>query len=405
MTQSFEVREINSSGVVETTTYAGETEEDVIRIVRNKGHLPIKVSPIETKNASQMNISLFQPKVKIKDLAMLCKQMSAMLYAGMPLLETLDVIKVQTSHARLAIIIGEVAEQVEKGDMFSAALKRYPKEFPPIMPNMVAAGEMTGRLDAVLEKLALHFSKEHKINQKVKGAMIYPAVIGVVTIIAVAILLVYVMPTFVGMFEGSGVELPLITKLLLALSDFLINYWYAILLGLVLLIYGMSRFFATERGKYIFDSAVLKLPIIKTSATRIIMSRFTSTLATLLSSGIPLLDALTSAAKVTNNSILIKEIDKIADDIKKGKWLSELLQSIEMFPKMLVSMIKVGEESGSIEGMLNRSAQFYEEELEEAIKRLTSLIEPVMILLMALIVGTVVVAIITPMFKIYETIQ
>ncbi len=405
MANAFEVKEINGSGAVVTTVYNGESEDDVIKLVRNKGHMPLNIKQLEAEGSSSMEIELFKPKVKLKDLSIFCKQMSAMLYAGMPLIESLDVIKEQTTNKRLSQIMTEVIEQVQKGQMFSATLQQYQNDFPTILFNMVAAGEMTGKLDEVFEKLALHFAKENKINQRIKGAMIYPAVIGVIAFASVLILLNLVMPTFVDMFKESGVALPGLTKVMLSISGFTTKYWYVVIFGAILIVVLISRFLSTPQGKAFRDNVALKLPVINKAFAQIATSRFTGTLATLMSSGIPILEALESAANVTDNTIIIKGISEVADDIKKGKSLSGLLKQIKLFPKMLISMVRVGEESGAIEEMLDRSAAFYEEELEEAIKRMTSVIEPLMIVVMAIIVGFIVVSMMLPMFEMFNTIH
>ncbi len=405
MTQTYEVREINLSGVVETTIYSGESEADVIRTVRGKGYMPISVKLTASDNLLSKEMKLFQRKVKAKDLSMFCKQLSAMLHAGMPLIDSLEVIKEETTHRRLHVIMIEVIEQIQKGQMFSASLQNYQKDFPPIFYNMVAAGEMTGKLDETLGKLAVHFAKEHKIKQKTQGAMVYPIIIGIVAFAAVIILLNGVVPTFVDIFEQTGVELPKLTQAMLAISGFTTKYWYIVIAAFVLLIISIVQFIKTKQGKSFIDQAAIRIPVVKTATKQIITARFTGTLATLLSSGIPLLDALESAANVTNNTIIIKKIGEVADDIKKGKSLSGLLRKINLFPKMLISMVKVGEESGSIEEMLNRSTEFYEDELDEAIKRLTAVVEPMMILLMAFIIGFVVVSMMLPMFEMFSAIK
>ncbi len=404
MTHSFEVKEINLSGVVATTIYNGETEEDVVKLVRSKGHMPININRVSTKS-TEIDIKLFDAKLKTKDLSILCRQMSAMLYAGMPLLDSLEVIKEQTTNKRLARIMAEVSDQVQKGEMLSTALKRHNNDFPPILISMVAAGEMTGKIDDALAKLATHFAKEHRIQQKIKGAMIYPAIIGIIALAAVVILLNVVMPTFVDMFDQVGAELPKLTQILLSISGFTTQYWYVVVLVMIFTMFLITRFLSTETGKNFMDNMALKIPVVKTATAQIATSRFTDTLATLLSSGISLLDALETAANVTNNTIIIKGISEVADDIKKGKNLSNLLREIKLFPKMLISMVKVGEESGALEDMLNRSAEFYEEELEEAIKRMTSVIEPMMIILMAIIIGFILVGMMLPMFEMFNTIK
>lgn len=403
MSQVYAVRELDNKGVVINATYTADTEGDVIQMIRSKGHIPVKVSP--AKQAPKAVEFKFMQRVKLKDLSVFCKQMSTMLHAGMPLIESLNVIAAQTDNKKLKDVVGEIVVHVQRGEVLSTGMRLHPKVFPSILISMIEAGEMTGNLDDALDKMALHFNKEHKINEKVKGAMIYPAFIGVLAVSAVIFLLVKVMPTFIGMFESSGAELPGITQLLIRISDFIQAYWYVIIGVIALIVYAIRRYIATDNGKYNYDSLLLKLPMIKGPIAKIATARFTRTLSTLLSSGIPLLSSLETAGSVTNNKIVMRGIEQVSDEIKKGKSLSSLLSHIKIFPPMMTSMIRIGEESGSLEEMLNKSADFYEEELEEAIKRLTALIEPTMIVIMAGMVGFIVVAMMMPMFDMFQALQ
>ncbi len=403
MAFAYKVKEVNPSGKVVSVTYSAESREEVVSKIREKGHAPVSIERME--EASTTKLQLFKPKVKLKDLAVFCKQMSTMLHAGMPLIEALSVIRDQSDNKKLREVAGDMMESVQKGDILSSSMHTHDDVFPKILTNMVETGEMSGNLDDVLEKMAIHYTKENKIQSQVKGAMIYPAVIGVVALGAVFVLLTFVMPTFIKMFEGTGSELPAVTQLLLNISNFMQHYWYillAIIFGIVFLV---RRSLKTEKGKYFFDNLLFKLPVIKGPMAKIATSRFTRTLSMLLSSGVPLLDSLNAAANGTNNSVLIKRIDEVADNVRKGIALSTLLKDIEIFPPMMISMMHIGEESGSLEEMLDKSAEFYEEELDEAIATMTALIEPVMIVFMAGIVGFIVVAMLMPTFDIFSAVQ
>ncbi len=405
MAQSFEVREIDLTGVVITTIYNAEDEAMVLDMIRQKGHTPVLVQLAADIKDSNKKIDLFPGKIKIKDLFIFCKQVSTMLYAGMPLIESLIVIKEQSSNKRMRKVSSAMIEQLQKGEMLSSSMKRHDRDFPKILIEMVETGEVSGNLDEVLAKMADHFAKEHKINQKVKSAMIYPAFIAIIAVAAIVYLLIAVMPTFVDMFRDGNVELPAVTQKMLDFSNFVRHYWHVLVMAIIFMGWAMRRFFKSPKGKYLFDCVVIKLPFIKNAVVKIATARFTRTLAMLLSSGISLLDALRYSTNVTNNAIIIKGINEVADDIKKGIKLSALLKRVDIFPKMMISMVRVGEESGAIEEMLNRSANFYEDELEEAIKQLTSLIEPLMILIVAVMVGFIVMAMILPLFEMFKTIN
>ncbi len=405
MAQSFEVREIDLSGSVVTSIYNAESEQMVLDMIRQKGHTPVAIQLASDIKAADKNIELFPRRIKTKDLFIFCKQVSTMLHAGMPLIETLIVIKEQSINKRMRKVSGEMIEQLQKGEMLSSSMKRHDKDFPKVLIEMVETGEVSGNLDGVLDKMANHFSKEHKIQQRVKSAMIYPIFIAIIAIAAVVYLLTAVMPTFVELYSDSDVELPALTQKMLDFSDFFVHYWYVLIIAIVFVIWAVRRFFKSPTGKYVFDYTVLKIPFVNRAVIKIATARFTRTLAMLLSSGIPLLDALHYSTNVTNNAIIIKGIGGVADDIKKGINLSAILKRVNTFPKMMISMVKVGEESGAIEEMLNRSANFYEDELEEAIKQLTSLIEPLMILMVAAMVGFIVLSMILPMFEMFKTVN
>ncbi len=403
MAFTYNVKEIDRAGSVITSTYSAESEYEVLRSIRDKGHSPVNIERV--REGSKIKLGLFQTKITLKDLAIFCKQMSTMLHAGMPLIEALAVIRDQSDNKRLCEVAGDMLESVQKGEVLSSSMHTHNDVFPAILINMVETGEMSGNLDDVLEKMAEHYTKENKIQSQIKGALIYPSVIGVVAVAAVAVLLTFVMPTFVSMFESFGSDLPAITKIILNISLFMKKFWYILLAIIIGFVFLIKRSLKTKSGKLFFDNLLLKLPIIKGPMAKVATSRFTRTLAMLLSSGVPLLDSLKAAANGTNNAVLVKKIDEVADNVRKGIALSTLLKGISIFPPMMISMMKIGEESGSLEEMLNKSAEFYEEELDEAIATMTSLIEPVMIVFMAGIVGFIVVAMLMPTFDIFSAAQ
>ncbi|MGM0378354.1 MAG: type II secretion system F family protein [Bacillota bacterium] len=402
---SYSYKSLDSNGNIKEGSYQAQSEKEVIQMIRSNGNKPINVELKEEKVKREVkDINLFTKKVDIKDIIVFSRQLHTMLYAGMPLIAALEVLIDQSENLRLKEALQEVTNDVKKGQMLSESMSNHPKVFPSLLINMIEAGEMTGNLDDVLKKMSVHYDKENKINQQIKRAMIYPIVLSFIAVAAVVFLLTFVMPTIVGMFTSSGVTLPLPTRIVIGISDSLKNYWYIYIGVIVGLIISYKQFVKTKKGKKIKDKILINLPIIKKNMIKIITSRFTRTLSTLLGSGIPILEALETSANVTNNEIVIEGIEGVSDDIKKGESLSTLLKEMDFFPKMMVSMISIGEESGSIEEMLRKSADYYDDELESSLKKLVALIEPIAILVMGVVIGFIVIAMMLPMFEMFKTI-
>lgn len=401
---------IDINGEIQTGVHEANSEEEVIEFLRSRGEKPLEIDKKEEKKNEEKEsllnteISFLKKKPKPKDIIVFCRQLHTMLYAGMPLISALEVLIDQSENEIVKEAIEEITDEVKKGKMLSVAMSHHMDIFPKLLVNMIEAGEMTGSLDSVLKKMSIHYDKENKLNQQIKRAMIYPIVLSFIAVGAVVFLLTFVMPTIVGMFTSSGVKLPLPTRIVLGISDTIKNYWYIIIAVVSGILFSYKQFVKTKDGKKIKDTIILKMPIIKTNMLKILTSRFTRTLSTLLSSGIPILQALETSANVTNNSILIEGIEEVSDNIKKGESLSVLLNEMDFFPKMMVSMISIGEESGAIEEMLRKSADYYDDELEASLKQLVALIEPVAILVMGLIIGFIVIAMMLPMFDMFKTI-
>ena len=427
MATSFIYKSIDEHGQIKEGIFDAETEREVVQFLRMKNLRPIKVETqgnTKNKNAKKSNkksnrransstndksilnadIKMFRRKPKTKDIIVFCRQLYTMLNAGMPLISGLEVLEEQSENDILKETIEIITDEVKRGKMLSATMKEFPKVFPSLLVNMIQAGEMTGNLDDVLFKMSVHYEKEDKINKKIKSAMIYPIVLAVIATLAVIFMLTFVMPTIVGMFTGSGVELPLITRIVLGFSDAITNYWYLFIAAIVGIVFSYKNIIKTKSGKRAKDNFILHIPIIKKQTIKIMTSRFIRTLSTLIGSGIPILRALETSADVTNNSILIEGIESVSEDIKRGKSLSVLLGNLQLFPKMTVSMINIGEETGSLEDMLAKTADYYDDELEASLEKLVALVEPLGILFMALIIGFIVIAMMLPMFDMYQTI-
>lgn len=395
---TFEYTELDKNGKMLTGNMVAEDKSEVIQNIKNKGSHIIKIREKEPKSKDIGSLALFKPRVKTKDLYIFCRQMSTMLSAGMPLLNSIAVLESQSENKTLREIFLEMQIDLQKGMILSQAMSKH-KQFPTMLLNMIEAGEMTGNLDDVLTKMAFHYEKENKINAKIRSAMIYPIVLAVVSVIVVVIILVGLMPVFVDMFRDANVALPVPTQIMIAMSNFMVKYWYIMLAILVALVVGISQSVRSPGGKYFWDRTMLKIPGVKTQLRMIYTSRFTRTLSTMLSSGISILEALRLSARVTGNSLVIRGIEEASESVKKGAFISLTLEKLRLFPSMMISMISIGEESGSIEEMLGKTADYYDQELDEAITKLVALMEPALIVVMGIIVGGSVIAILLPMFE------
>lgn len=375
---------------------------DAVNRIRLKGK-PISV---EEKVMGSKEIVLFQSKkIKLKDISLFCKQMSVMLESGIPLNNAVDILEQQATSKNLKSSLKIVSKSLKEGSQLSKAMIDQEGMFPDLLIRMVQAGEKTGKLDEVLEKMSEHYNKELKTSRQIRGAMIYPAVLAFLAVGAVLALLYIVIPSFSGIFEQSGMAMPLPTRIVLAASNFVRSYWY-ILFGVTgILVFLFLRYRSTEAGRYQLDRLKLNLPVIKGPMQKIVTARFASTLAILTSAGIPLVEAIESAAATTNNAVVIEKMKIANEGLQKGERLTGMITSTGLFPPMMLSMVKIGEESGSLESMLVKTSDYYEEELETAIKQLLSLLEPAMIIVMGVIIGGIVASVMLPMFELAHAVD
>ena len=375
---------------------------DAVNRIRLKGK-PISV---EEKVMGSKEIVLFQSKkIKLKDISLFCKQMSVMLESGIPLNNAVDILEQQATSKNLKSSLKIVSKSLKEGSQLSKAMLDQEGMFPDLLIRMVQAGEKTGKLDEVLEKMSEHYNKELKTSRQIRGAMIYPAVLAFLAVGAVLALLYIVIPSFSGIFEQSGMDMPLPTRIVLAASNFVRSYWY-ILFGVTgILVFLFLRYRSTEAGRYQLDRLKLWLPVIKGPMQKIVTARFASTLAILTSAGIPLVEAIESAAATTNNAVVIEKMKIANEGLQKGERLTGMITSTGLFPPMMLSMVKIGEESGSLESMLVKTSDYYEEELETAIKQLLSLLEPAMIIVMGVIIGGIVASVMLPMFELAHAVD
>lgn len=375
---------------------------DAVNRIRLKGK-PISV---EEKVMGSKEIVLFQSKkIKLKDISLFCKQMSVMLESGIPLNNAVDILEQQATSKNLKSSLKIISKSLKEGSQLSKAMLDQEGMFPDLLIRMVQAGEKTGKLDEVLEKMSEHYNKELKTSRQIRGAMIYPAVLAFLAVAAVLALLYVVIPSFSGIFEQSGMDMPLPTRIVLAASNFVRSYWY-ILFGVTgILVFLFLRYRSTEAGRYQLDRLKLWLPVIKGPMQKIVTARFASTLAILTSAGIPLVEAIESAAATTNNAVVIEKMKIANEGLQKGERLTGMITATGLFPPMMLSMVKIGEESGSLESMLVKTSDYYEEELETAIKQLLSLLEPAMIIVMGVIIGGIVASVMLPMFELAHAVD
>lgn len=379
-----------------------DTKAEVVSMLRNNGYYIVS---IELKEGSkEIKINPFS-KVSSKEISIFARQFYTMLNAGITILPIMDILSKQTINKKLQKSISEMHEDLQKGLTFSESILKQKKIFPGLFINMIIAGENSGNLDIMMEKMSDHYEKENKINNKVRSAMIYPAILSIVSLVVVIFLLTVVMPTFINMFEGSGAPLPMPTRILLETSYIIKDFGYIFLVILLILVYSFKKYKDTDKGNYNIDKLKLKIPLVNSTLRAIMTSRFTRTLSLLQSSGISLIRSLELSGNVLGNKVGSDFLKDAAEEIRKGKTLGKVMEGTSLFPPMLAVMIKVGEESGALDDVLNKTADFYDEELESAIEKFTSLLEPIMIVIMAIIIGGIVIAMVLPMFDMVNIIS
>ena len=362
--------------------------------------------PLEIMEEGMMTKDfVFGNPVSVKDLTVFCQQFEAVLSAGISVMEALFLLKEQTENKHFRKIIEDVHGSVEQGESLSSSMAKHPKIFPGILINMIEAGEVSGNLEIALNRMASHFEKEFKLKQSVKKATTYPIVVSIISTGVVILLLVVVIPTFVGMFDDMGMELPFTTRMLLAISDFVIHKWYILLLGIGFIIFFFTYYAKSELGKMSLSSIKLRLPLFGTLNTKVVASRFARTLSTLLASGLPLLEALEVVSKVVDNHFVMKGLINTKDQVSKGVPLSKPIEEMGVFPPMINHMVRIGEDTGQLEPILDKVADFYDTEVETAVSQLTTMLEPLIIVVLAVVVGFVVISIIQPMFQMYDGVS
>ncbi|MFW6333660.1 MAG: type II secretion system F family protein [Desulfosalsimonas sp.] len=373
------------------------TEQEARRILARQRVNPTKVKK-KPKDLFE-NVSFLQPKVKEQDIIVFCRQFSTMIDAGLPIIQCLDILQSQQENPTFKKMLKDIKESVESGKTLAESLKKYPNHFDDLFVNMVAAGEAGGILDVILRRLSTYMEKAARLKSQVKGAMTYPLVTILIAIAVVAVILVFVIPVFQEMFADFGQTLPAPTRMVIGMSEFVKGNILWIIIGVALLIFAFRRFYKTEKGRATIDGLTLKLPVVGILVRKVAVAKFTRTMGTMLASGVAILEALDIVARTAGNKTIEKAIYKVRAGISEGQTIADPLSETGVFPPMVCQMIAVGESTGAIDAMLEKIADFYEEEVDQAVENLTSMIEPFMLVFLGVVIGGLVVSMYLPVFK------
>ena len=376
------------------------SENEVVAHLRKNRMIVVKVQ----QAPKQLKFSL-GAGISTRDIVIFTRQFATMINSGLPLVQALDILSEQTENKALKDVTRAVVYDVESGQTLADALRKHPKAFSDLYVNMVAAGEAGGILDTILLRLATFMEKNDALVRRVKGAMIYPAVIFSVMAIAVVILLIFVIPVFANMFASMGGQLPLPTRIVMGMSDVLKRYWWAMGLGVVVVVFVTRRYYATPGGRLNLDKAMLAMPILGDVLRKSAVSRFTRTLGTLIASGVSILDGLEITAKTAGNRVIHDAVMESRNSIAGGETIAAPLQKSKVFPPMVISLIAVGEQTGGLDEMLSKIADFYDEEVDAAVANLLSAMEPIMIVLLGGVVGGMIIAMYLPIFNMINLVQ
>ena len=387
-------------GGTQTGELTFATKDEVMQYLRKKRI----IAPDVKEKGSARRLGLPKKGPSIRDLVLFTRQFSTMVNAGLPLVQCLDILSKQAESATFRQVVSDVMHDVEAGSTLAEAMSKRNDAFDNLYVNMVDAGEAGGILDDILARLAGYLEKAEALRRKVKSALTYPTVVLVVALGATTFMLLFIIPTFAKVFADFGGELPMATRIVLALSDFVKAFWWAIILMIVGTVFGFKRAYKTEAGRLRIDAALLRMPIFGDILRKASIARFTRTLGTMISSGVPILSALDITARTAGNRIIENAILLTKGSIGEGETIAAPLKESKVFPPMVVQMIAVGEETGALDKMLDKIANFYDEEVNVAVDTLTSIIEPVMIVVMGTLVGGMVVAMYMPMFKLVNVI-
>ena len=398
----FNYKAVDKNGKAKKGTIDAADREKAQEKLKSEG---LAVTELKDAGEAKAGFSLGKKKVKSRDLSILCKQMVSILNAGVTVITALDMLSEQMDNKTLKNALIEAKIYVEKGGTLSDAMRLNPDIFPPIMINMVAAGESSGSMEKSFDRLSTHFEKDDALKGKIKGALTYPIIVMIVAVLVIIVVMIAVIPNFVDMFADMGTQLPFATRMMMAGSDFILTKWYILVVIIAAIVFGVKMFKATPTGQLLFAKISINAPIFKDLVIKSNASRFARTLSTLMAAGIPMLDAIEQVAKMMDNKIFRDGLMDTKAQVAKGLPLSKPLKDMGVFPTMLVQMVKIGEETGNIEDMMDKVADLYEREVDLATESLTQAMEPLTMVLMAGIVGIIVAAVYGPILSMYEGID
>lgn len=398
----FKYKAINPKGEIIKGIHKAKTRDEVLEVITANGYSPLAIEEV----TGSKDIVLGTKKINTKDISIFCRQLATMLEAGVSITYSIGILAEQIPNKKLRNILTKVNEDIRKGEELSTAMAKYEDEFPKLLISMVQVGESSGTLDSIMNRMAVYYENQTKINGKIKNAMIYPIILGVVTVAIVSFILIYLMPMFVDMFESSEAALPVVTQMILALAEFLKNNFFSIFGVIAIAVIGL-RYYITrvDTGIYMYSIFQLRYSPFKDLNGKTVVSRFARGLSTVLGAGLSLTSSLDIISGILGNNYAQAKLKTVKEKMLIGETLSDTIREAEIFPPMLGSMIKIGEESGDMDGILEKTANFYDEELERAIANFTAILEPIMIVIMGVIVGFLVIAILSPMFGMYETMM
>lgn len=401
--ESFSYKAVNTAGKDVKGSVEAESREEAARKIKEQGLIPVSIGKQGALD-KDVNIPIFKgKKIPARDMSVFCRQFASILKAGVSVINALEMLAEQTENKKLKEAIVNTQSNVEKGESLSDSMRQN-DAFPSILIDMVRAGEASGSLENSLTRMAIQFEKDAKLNGIVKKAMMYPIVLICVMIGVVIVMLTFVIPSFMTMFEDLDSELPVTTKAILAMSNSLKNYWYIYIIVVVGIVVGIQLYKRTDNGKHNLDKLKLKIPVFGLLQTKSACASFARTMSTLLQAGMPMIDALEISASTMKNVLFYDGLEKVKNGVSLGLPLSNQLKATGLFPAMVVHMVGIGEETGNVEEMLTNSATYYEEEVEVQTQTLTSLMEPVIIVLMAFVVVLLIMAIYQPMIQLYNTL-
>lgn len=401
--ETFSYTAVGADGKEKKGSIVAETREDAARSLKEQGLLPMSIGK-QSALDKDINFSFGKKGVKVRDLSVFCRQFSSIIKAGVNVINALSMMSEQTENKKLKAAIKNVQSNVEKGETLSSAMRSEGDIFPSLLISMVAAGEASGSLETAIERMAIQFEKDAKISGMVKKAMIYPIILIIVMIGVVIAMMMFVIPNFMDMFEGLDAEMPFMTVMVINMSNFILDKWWLLILIVAGIVFAYKSYYKTDAGRHMIDRIKIKIPVFGVLAVKTACARFSRIMSTLLSAGMPMISAIEIAAGTMDNVLFKDALQKVRSGVALGMGFSQQIGVTRLFPAMLVHMVGIGEETGNIEDMLTNVANYYDEEVELATQSVTALMEPMIIIVMAVVVGALVLAIYQPMITLYSTL-